>query len=59
VVEARDYRWLSPGQVAARLGLSVRDVYRLIDVGELPAYRIAGTLRLLVSEVEEYLRRGR
>jgi excisionase family DNA binding protein len=58
-VEASDYRWLSPGQAADRLGLSVRDVYRLIDKGELPGYRIAGTLRLLAPEVEEYLGRDR
>ena len=36
-----NYRWMSSVRAAQRLGLSVRDLYRLIDQGDLPAYRIA------------------
>jgi len=51
----RDYRWISPVRAAALLDTTVRDLYRLIDRGELPAYRIAGEIRLLAGEVEDYL----
>lgn len=47
------YDWLSPAQAAARLGVPVRTVYRLIDQGRLSGYRIAGEVRLLAHEVDE------
>ena len=46
------YDWLSPAAAALRLGVAVRDVYRLIDTGNLPGYRIAHEVRLLAHEVE-------
>jgi len=48
------YEWLSPSQAAARLGLAVREVYRLIDIGAVPGYRIAHEVRLLAHEVDGY-----
>lgn len=53
------YRWISPVQAARRLKVSVRDVYRLIDAGTLPAYRIDDRIRLLAHEVDELARRPR
>jgi excisionase family DNA binding protein len=52
------YDWISPAQAAVRLQVTVRDVYRLIDTGVLPAYRIGHEVRLLAHEVEEVRRRG-
>jgi excisionase family DNA binding protein len=49
-----NYRWISSVRAAERLGLSIRDLYRLIDRGELPAYRIASEIRLLSHEVEDF-----
>jgi len=49
-----DYRWISSVRAAERLGLSIRQLYRLIDRGELPAYRIASEIRLLAHEVEGF-----
>ncbi|HEX6420180.1 MAG TPA: helix-turn-helix domain-containing protein [Acidimicrobiales bacterium] len=46
--------WISPAQAAVRLGIGVRDVYRLVDRGDLPGYRIAGEIRLLGHEVDRY-----
>jgi excisionase family DNA binding protein len=51
------YRWLSPVQAARRLNVSVPEVYRLIDAGTLPAYRIDDQIRLLGHEVDELARR--
>ena len=48
------YDWITPAQAATRLGTAVRDVYRLVDRGRLPAYRIGGEIRLLAHEVDDY-----
>ena len=52
------YDWMSPTDAAARLGVRVREVYRLIDRGELPGYRMADEVRLLAHEVDEHRRRS-
>lgn len=52
------YDWLTPAAAALRLGVEVRDVYRLIDTGGLPGYRIGDTVRLLAHEVEEFGRQS-
>ena len=49
-----NYRWISSVRAAERLGVSIRDLYRLIDRADLPAYRIAGEIRLLAHEVEAF-----
>jgi excisionase family DNA binding protein len=51
------YDWITPAQAATRLGTAIRDVYRMVDGGRLPAYRIGGEIRLLAHEVEDYARR--
>ena len=48
--------WLTARDAASRLGVSRAELYRLIDDGRLPAYRIRRSIRLLVADVEEYLR---
>ncbi len=42
------------GRAARRLRVSREDVYRLIDEGRLPAYRIGSAVRLLAADVEAY-----
>ena len=51
------YDWILPTHAAARLGVGVREVYRMIDTGNLPGYRIAHEIRLLAHEVDEFRRR--
>ena len=38
--------WLSTEHAAGRLGLQQRTIYRLIDGGELPAYRFGRVIRV-------------
>jgi excisionase family DNA binding protein len=52
------YDWVSPTAAAERLGVQVRDIYRLIDTGNLPGYRIVDEVRLLAHEVDEFGRRS-
>ena len=51
------YRWISPARAAAQLGMTLHDLYALIDSGRLPAYRIAGELKLLAHDVDDWRRR--
>ena len=44
-------------QACRRLKVSRETLFRLIDEGELPAYRIGWMIRLRVAEVEAYRRR--
>jgi putative molybdopterin biosynthesis protein len=49
--------WLSANQACGRLRISRPTLLRLIDRGELPAYRIGRRIRLLVEDVDAYERR--
>lgn len=48
--------WLTMTQACRRLRVSRTTLFRLIDRGELPAYRIGWMIRLRVDEVEAYRR---
>jgi excisionase family DNA binding protein len=48
--------WLSVQQVAEHLGVSNMTIYRVIDDGDLLAYRIGRSLRIDAADVERYLR---
>lgn len=52
-------RWMGTPAVAAYLGVNQRTVYRLIDEGELPAYKLGRVIRLKESDVAEFLERSR
>lgn len=51
--------WLSTGQAAGQLGITTRTLYRLIDGGQLPAYRFGRVIRLKEQEVEAFIERSR
>ena len=51
--EFGDYRWVTPVRAADILGISTQALFRLIDTGELPAYRIADELKLLADDVRQ------
>lgn len=51
--------WMGTAEVCTRLGVRLRELYRLIDAGELPAYKIGRLIRLRTSDVEDYARRHR
>jgi len=50
-----DGDWLSTKEAAAALGLIPRTLYRLIDEGQLPAYRFGRVIRLKQSEIDEFV----
>ena len=51
--------WLSTKEAAAELGLTPRTLYRLIDEGQLPAYRFGRVIRLKQDEVQAFVESSR
>jgi len=50
-------QYLSPRQVAERLGVSVKTVSRRIADGELRAARIGRLIRIAAADVQRYVER--
>lgn len=51
--------WLSTREAAGQLGITTRTLYRLIDSGQLPAYKFGRVIRLKESEVEAFVQAAR
>ena len=45
---------MTTAEAAAALGVTIRTLYRLIDEGALPAYKLGRLIRLRTAEVEAY-----
>ena len=54
-----DGDWLSTKEAASALGLTPRTLYRLIDEGQLPAYRFGRVIRLKQNEVDDFVSQSR
>ena len=46
--------WLNTREASKRLGIPVRELYRLVDEQQLPAYRFGSDLLLRAADVEAY-----
>jgi excisionase family DNA binding protein len=51
--------WLSANQIAAHLGVTKYTVYAWIADKHMPAHKIGRLWKFQVSEVDEWVRRGR
>ena len=47
--------WLSTKDAAQRLGITLRSLYRFIDEGQLSAYRFGRVIRLMDSDVDQFI----
>jgi excisionase family DNA binding protein len=47
--------WLSSKEAAARLGITLRSLYRFIDEGDLAAYKFGRVIRLKDEDVTRYI----
>lgn len=54
-----EIRWMSTGEAAKRLGVTVRTLYRLIDESQLPAYKFGRVIRLQESQVNAFIESSR
>jgi len=50
-----DVAWLGTREAAARLGITLRSLYRFIDEGELTAYRFGRVIRLKAEDLDRYM----
>ena len=51
--------WLTTKEAARHLGIATATLYRLIDAGELPAYRFGRVIRLQQAEVDAFIEAAR
>jgi len=49
-------RWLSTGEAARELGITVRTLYRFINEGQLRGYRFGRVIRLQATDVEAFIK---
>ena len=54
-----DIEWLSTQEAARRLGITTRTLYRFVDQGELPAYRMGRVIRLQATDVDSFIEESR
>ena len=54
-----EIEWLSTQEAARRLGITTRTLYRFVDQGEIPAYRMGRVIRVQASDVDAYIERSR
>jgi len=45
-----EIRWMSTREASERLGVTLRTLYRFIDEGGLPAYKMGRVIRLKADE---------
>lgn len=50
-----EIRWLGTTEAAERLGVVPRTLYRLIDEGAIPAYKMGRVLRVKESDLDSFL----
>jgi excisionase family DNA binding protein len=54
-----DIEWLSTQDAARRLGITTRTLYRFIDQGELPGYRMGRVIRVKAADVDAFIEASR
>lgn len=54
-----EIEWLSTQEAARRLGVTPRTLYRFIDVGDLPAYRLGRVIRLKAADIDTFIEASR
>lgn len=54
-----DIEWLSTQEASRRLGITTRTLYRFVDQGELPAYRMGRVIRLKATDVATFIEGSR
>jgi excisionase family DNA binding protein len=54
-----EIQWMSTAEAARHLGLTTRTLYRLIDEGEIPAYKFGRVIRLQRGDVDAFIASAR
>jgi excisionase family DNA binding protein len=59
MASAADIEWLSTQEASRRLGITTRTLYRFVDQGDLPAYRMGRVIRLKASDIDTFIESSR
>lgn len=51
--------WLNTETAAKRLGITTRTLYRFINEGGLPAYRMGRVIRVKQADVDDFIERSK
>ena len=52
-------QWMGTREACERLGVTLRTLYRFIDEGQLPAYKMGRVIRVQASDVDDFISRMR
>ncbi|HVA74733.1 MAG TPA: helix-turn-helix domain-containing protein [Acidimicrobiales bacterium] len=52
-------RWMGTREACDKLGVTLRTLYRFIDEGQLPAYKMGRVIRVQEADVEDFITRMR
>lgn len=55
----QEIQWLGTAEAARHLGLTPRTLYRLIDEGQIPAYKFGRVIRLKLDDIEAFIESAR
>lgn len=55
----QEIQWLGTAEAARHLGLTPRTLYRLIDEGQIPAYKFGRVIRLKLDDIESFIESAR
>ena len=55
--DSTGHDWLGAPALAKELGVTLRTVYRILDSGDIPSYKIRRVIRIRRVDVVEYLER--
>lgn len=51
--------WLGTKEASDRLGITLRTLYRLIDEGQVPAFKFGRVIRLRAADIEAFIESSR
>lgn len=58
-VMSEEIRWMGTKEACERLGVTLRTLYRFIDEGQLPAYKMGRVIRLQAGDLDVFIERQR
>ena len=58
-VVSEPIQWLGTREACEQLGVTLRTLYRFIDEGQLPAYKMGRVIRLQAPDIDAFIERMR
>lgn len=50
-----DIQWINTDEAARRLGITTRTLYRFMDRGEIPSYRMGRVFRFRIDDLDAFI----